>query len=268
MTATLPALDRKLTLPGGIEIPLIGFGTYQLVGSDARQAVGWALEAGYRHFDTAASYGNEADIGAALAEGPVPRGQLFLTTKLPPAGVGRELEALHQSLAALGTDYVDLWLIHHPQEDGAGLETWRRLIEVRDAGLARAIGVSNFSLERLDELARGSRVVPAVNQIRWNPFLFDRGVWKGHLARGIVLQGYTPFRRAYLDDPVLVEIAEGHGRSPAQVIVRWHLQHGVIVMPRSARRERIWANADVAGFELSGSEMGRLDARGGTYRGV
>jgi diketogulonate reductase-like aldo/keto reductase len=178
------------------------------------------------------------------------------------------LEILHQSLAALGTDYVDLWLIHHPPEDGAGLETWRRLIEVRDAGLARAIGVSNYSLEGLDELASGSGVVPAVNQIRWNPFLFDRGVWEGHLTRGVVLQGYTPFRRAHLDDPVLVEIAEGHGRSPAQVIVRWHVQHGVIVMPRSARRERILANADVAGFELSSSEMASLDARGGTYRGA
>jgi 2,5-diketo-D-gluconate reductase A len=248
-------------LSSGGSIPLVGFGTWQLSGTSARDSTAGALAAGYRHIDTATGYGNEAEVGAALLASGVPRGEVFITTKLPPDHGGRERRTLTESVSALGVDQVDLWLIHWPP-GGAGVDMWRELIRAQQDGLARAIGVSNYSLEQIDELTEATGVTPAVNQIKWGPFLHDAKTFTGHQERGVVLEGYSPFRSGSLTDPTLVAIAAAHGRTVPQVIVRWHLQHGIVVIPKSAHPERIVANADVSGFELTEAEMARIDALG------
>jgi 2,5-diketo-D-gluconate reductase A len=249
-------------LAGGGRIPLLGFGTWQIKGKTARQAVGWALEAGYRHLDTATVYGNEKEVGAGLADSGVARGDVFLTTKCPPGKAGHELDTLRTSLDLLGTDHVDLWLIHWPGGSGADLGIWRAFIEAREQGLARDIGVSNYQLDQVDELTRETGVTPAVNQVEWSPLLFDRAVLDGHRERGVVLEGYSALRGGTLDHPVITGVAERLGRTPAQVIVRWHLQHGIVVIPKSVHEERIRANAEVAGFTLTDQDMAALDALG------
>jgi len=247
-------------LPSGRGIPLLGFGTWQLTGEAATQAAGWALEAGYRHLDTATMYGNEREVGAALGDSGLARDDVFITTKLPPSRAGSPLETLRTSLELLGTSHVDLWLIHSPPSEGAGLELWAAFVQAREEGLATDIGVSNYSIGQIERLAEASGVTPAVNQIRWSPLLFDRGLLAGHRERGVVLEGYSALRGGTLDHPVIVSIAERAGRTTAQVIIRWHLQHGVVVIPKSSDRDRIRSNADVAGFELSGEDMAQLDA--------
>lgn len=265
MTAPQPHADvsrRTAPLPGGNDMPLLGFGTWQITGEVAGQAVGWALETGYRHLDTATMYGNEREVGAALGASGLARAEVFVTTKLPPNRAGTERETLEQSLRLLGTDYVDLWLVHWPPPRGAGVDLWSALIRARDEGLVRDVGVSNYSLAQIDELSAATGVTPAVNQIEWSPVLFDRAQLEGHRERGIVLEGYSALRGGTLEHPVIEEIAERLDRSPAQVIIRWHLQHGVVVIPKSRTRERIVANADVGGFELSPGDMSALDALG------
>ena len=248
-------------LPTGGRMPLLGFGTWQIKGHHAADAVGWALEAGYRHLDTATVYGNEKEVGAGLAASGVARDDVFVTTKCPPRNAGRELDTLRTSLDLLGTDQVDLWLIHWPGGDRADVAMWEAFGEAHEEGLARAIGVSNYSLEQLDELSRETGVTPAVNQIEWSPLLFDRAVLDGHRERGVVLEGYSALRGGTLHHPVITGIADRLSRTPAQVIIRWHLQHGVVVIPKSVQRERIRSNADVA-FELSDDDMAALDALG------
>jgi len=243
-------------------MPLRGFGTWQIKGRQATQATGWALEAGYRHLDTAAVYGNEAAVGAGLAASGVPRQDVFVTTKCPPSSAGKELATLEQSLELLGTDHVDLWLIHWTPRRGVGVDIWQAFIEARSAGLARAIGVSNYSLAEVDELTSATGVTPAVNQVEWSPLLFDRAQLDGHRERGIVLEGYSALRGGTLEHPVVNEIAGRLGRTPAQVIIRWHLQHGVVVIPKSVVHDRIFANADVDGFELTADQVAALDALG------
>lgn len=258
-----PAVPRlTVALPSGHEMPLLGFGTWQITGEGAEQTVGWALEAGYRHLDTATVYGNEREVGAALGASGLARADVFVTTKLPPNRAGTERKTLRQSLELLGTDYVDLWLIHWPPGAGAGVDLWKALTQARDEELAGDIGVSNYSLAQIDELSAATGVTPAVNQIEWSPLLFDQAVLDGHGKRGIVLEGYSALRGGTLEHPVIVEIAERLGRTPAQVIIRWHLQHGVVVIPKSRARERIASNADIDGFALSVADVGALDALG------
>jgi 2,5-diketo-D-gluconate reductase A len=184
-----------------------------------------------------------------------------VTTKCPPRNTGRELDTLRASLAALATDHLDLWLIHWPGGRGADVSMWRAFGEAQQQGLARDIGVSNYSLAQLDELTRETGVTPAVNQVEWSPLLFDRAVLDGHRERGIVLEGYSALRGGTLEHPVITGIADDLGRTPAQVIVRWHLQHGIVVIPKSTHEERIRSNAEVA-FELSAEQMAALDALG------
>jgi len=263
MTNNAPRLpDRTVTLSGGARIPLLGFGTWQIKGQDAVRATSAALAAGYRHLDTATVYGNEGEVGRALAESPVSRDDVFLTTKCPPNRAGRELETLRRSLELLQTDHVDLWLIHWPGEGAVNLDLWRAFVEAREAGLARDIGVSNFDPTLIDEVRSAVGVTPAVNQIEWSPLLYDADTVAAHRARDIVLEGYSALRGGTLEHPAVGAIAERTGRTPAQVIVRWHLQHGVVVIPKSVRPERIRSNADVAGFELTDQEMASLDRLG------
>jgi 2,5-diketo-D-gluconate reductase A len=190
----------------------------------------------------------------------VPRDDVFVTTKCPPSKAGHELETLRESLDLLGTDHVDLWLIHWPGGDGADVDLWRAFGEVREAGLARDIGVSNFDAVDIDELVSATGVAPAVNQVEWSPLLFDAGVLAAHRERDIVLEGYSALRGGTLEHPTITAIAERLGRTPAQVIVRWHLQHGVVVIPKSRNAERIRSNADVAGFELTADDLAALDS--------
>ncbi len=250
-------------LPGGGAMPLLGFGTWQITGAACTDAVRAALDAGYRHLDTATMYRNEAEVGRALAAAGVPREEVFVTTKLPPERAGAARATLDASLGALGVEQVDLWLVHW-STGGDDVALWREFVAAREAGRARDIGVSNFSLAQLDELTEATGVTPAVNQVRWAPALFDAAFLAGHRERGVVLEGYSPFRSTDLSDPVLAEVADAHGVTPAQVVLRWHLDHGVVVIPKSVTPERITTNADVLGFSLTTAERDRVDglARG------
>jgi diketogulonate reductase-like aldo/keto reductase len=251
-----------VTLTEGSAMPLLGFGTWQIKGEDAVRATSEALAAGYRHLDTALVYGNEAEVGRALAESGVPRDDVFVTTKCPPDRAGQGVATLRESLDRLGLDHVDLWLIHWPGDGGANTGLWGEFVEAQKAGLAREIGVSNFDAALLDEVTEATGVRPAVNQIEWSPLLYDAAVVDEHREREIVLEGYSALRGGTLTHPVIVDIADRLGRTPAQVIIRWHLQHGFVVIPKSVNADRIRSNADVAGFELSADDMSALDALG------
>ncbi len=261
--ATAPSPhDLHASLAGGGAIPLIGLGTWRLTGDAGRDAVGWALDAGYRHIDTATAYGNEPEVGRAIHSSGVARDDVFVTTKMPAESLGRERTTLQQSLSAMNLDHVDLWLVHWPPNGTAGVSAWREFVRAREDGLTRAIGVSNYSLEQIDELTEATGVTPEVNQVRWSPSLFDQATLDGHRARHVALEGYSPFRAGGLDHTVLLDIAEAHQATAAQVVIRWHLQHEVVVIPKSARRERIVDNVDVAGLVLTEAEMRAMDGLG------
>ncbi|MEU8114162.1 aldo/keto reductase [Micromonospora sp. NPDC053740] len=250
-------------LPGDVRMPLLGFGTWQATGQAGYDAVLAALDTGYRHLDTATVYGNEREVGRAVRESGLRREDLFITTKLPPDRVGRERATLEASLEALGVEYVDLWLIHWPPSSpGDSIPLWRELLAARDENLARAVGVSNYSTAEIDELIQSTEENPAVNQIRWSPSLYDRQRHTEHRDRGVVLEGYSPFKTSDLSDPVLTRIAGAHGVSPAQVVLRWHIDHEIVVIPKSVTPERITANFDVFHFSLTAEEMRDIDALG------
>jgi diketogulonate reductase-like aldo/keto reductase len=251
---------EAVTLAGGYALPLVGFGTWRLRGGGGYGAIRHALEVGYRHIDTATMYGNEAEVGRALRDSGVPREEVFLTTKLPPGSAGRERQTIAASLRSLGTDYVDLWLIHWPPDHQAGLASWREFLAVRDAGLVRSVGVSNYDLDQLDLLTGATGEAPAVNQVPWSPGRHDPGRLAEHRRRGVVLEGYSPLKGSRLRDPVLTGIARRHGVTAAQVVLRWHLEHRIPVIPKSETRERIAANADLFGFALDPDEVARIDA--------
>jgi 2,5-diketo-D-gluconate reductase A len=240
-------------------MPLLGFGTWQISNRDASQATAYALQAGYRHIDTATMYQNESGIGKALASVALPRESVFVTTKLPPAHAGRERRTLGESLAKLGLDYVDLWLVHWPPNGQAAPRVWQQFIRAQQEGLTKAIGVSNYSLRQIDELIQVTGVVPQVNQIRWGPSLYDPAMVSGLQQRGVVLEGYSPFKVSNLKDPTLVSIATRHDATAAQVIVAWHIAHGFVVIPKSVRRERIVANAAGVRIELTPEDVAMID---------
>lgn len=250
-----------VTIADRVAMPMVGLGTWRLSGEDGYEAVRTALELGYRHIDTATMYGNEAEIGRAVRASGIPRGELFITTKLAPGSAGRVRETIAASLRALGTDYVDLWLIHWPPSGAARPKTWQEFLAVRDDGLARAVGVSNYSIRQLDELI-GAGEAPAVNQIPWSPPRHDARLLAAHRDRGIAVEGYSPLRGTNLRNRALTAIATRHQATPAQVVLRWHLHHGITVIPKSANRERIAANLSVLDFALTGEEIARIDALG------
>jgi 2,5-diketo-D-gluconate reductase A len=247
---------KTVTLVGGVEMPLLGFGTWQITGRTGYEATLSALHTGYRHIDTATMYGNEAEVGRAVRDSGIPREEIFVTTKAPPDRQSRAQKTLDASLKALGMDYVDLWLIHWPPHGGAGPRMWQDLVEARNDGLARAVGVSNFSIAEIDELDEK----PAVNQIPWSPFDYDPVTVAESAERGVVLEGYSAFKRSNLRDPVLTEIATAHNVTAAQVVLRWHLEHEIVVIPKSKTPARIAANFDIFDFSLSPAEVARIDA--------
>jgi 2,5-diketo-D-gluconate reductase A len=248
------------TIAPGVDMPLVGLGTWQASGSEAYAACRRALEVGYRLIDTATMYGNEDAVGRAVRESGLPRDEIFVTTKLPSGNAGRERETIDASLAAMQLDYVDLWLIHWPPGGRASSEVWEQFVRVHADGLTRAIGVSNYSPAQIDEVTAATGVTPSVNQIPWSPALYDAALLAAHRERGVALEGYSPFKTVNLRAPALVGIAERHGVSTRQVVVRWHMEHGIIVIPKSSDPARIAANFDVFGFALDAGEVARIDA--------
>jgi methylglyoxal/glyoxal reductase len=255
-TATIP-------LRSGAVIPQVGLGVWQTpAGATARQAVLEALRVGYRHVDTARIYGNEADIGAGVRSSGVAREQLFVTTKLwnDDQGYDRALRAFDASLQRLGLDYVDLYLLHWPVA-GKRLDSWRALERLHEEKRARSIGVSNFLVPHLKELLGSAKQVPAVNQIELTPFLQRRDTTAFCRQHGIVVEAYSPLTHGRrLDHPVLVEIARRVGRTVAQVLLRWSVQHGNVVLPKSTKPSRIAENARIFDFALDERAMAELDA--------
>ena len=260
---TAPTSQEGVLLSEGVSIPLIGFGTWQLDGDDAYNGVRAALDIGYRHIDTATAYGNEDRVGAAVRDSGLGRQDVFITTKCPPGNAGREAQTLDASLSALSVDFIDLWLIHWPPHGEARPDMWKAFVGALEQGKTRAIGVSNYSIAQIDELVTATGRAPALNQIPWNPFVFNEREVSELRDRHVVLEGYSPLKRSDLGNPVLTEIAVAHGKTAAQVIIRWHVEHGFVVIPRSRRRERIEENFAVFDFELTTEELRRLDALGG-----
>jgi 2,5-diketo-D-gluconate reductase A len=260
---TAPQDVPAVTLPGGGRMPLVGFGTWKLRNDQASDGVRAALATGYRHLDTATMYANEAAVGAALAASEIDRADVFVTTKIRPSDAGRARAILTQSLRALGTDYLDLWLVHWPPSSrNDSRQLWAELLEIQADGLVRDVGVSNYSLPEIDELIRSSGQAPAVNQIDWGPALYDSRLLAGHAERGIAVEGYSTLKNTNLDDPVLAKIAAAHGVSAAQVVLRWQVQHGITAIPKSARPDRIAANLDLFGFSLTADELASIDGLG------
>ncbi|MDT7840524.1 aldo/keto reductase [Streptomyces justiciae] len=255
MSTTFPTV----TLNNGIEIPQLGFGVFQVPDPETAAAVTSALEAGYRSIDTAAIYGNEAGVGQALAASGIARDDLFVTTKLWNADQGYDatLKAFDASLAKLGLDFVDLYLIHWPTPArDLYRESWRAIEKLAREGRVRAAGVSNFQPAHLRRLLDDSSLVPAVNQIELHPGLQQRELRDLHTELGIATEAWSPLAQgAVLGEPVLTSIAERYGKSPAQVVLRWHLQLGNVVIPKSVTPARIRENADVFDFALTDEEM-------------
>jgi 2,5-diketo-D-gluconate reductase A len=258
---TSPVEVPAVPLPGGGRMPVVGFGTWRMRHDQAYQAVLTALQVGYRHIDTATMYANERDVGRAVKDSGLDRSEVFITTKIRPSDAAKARSVLRQSLDALDTDYVDLWLVHWPPSHrGGSRQLWNELIEIQADGHVTDIGVSNYTLPELDELIRSAEKVPAVNQIDWSPNRYDPAVLAGHAERSIVVEGYSGLKNTDLDDPVLAKIAAAHGVTTAQVVLRWHLEHDIIVIPKSARPERIVSNFDLFGFRLTTDEIATIDS--------
>ena len=257
-TFDIPAIE----LAGGVEIPQFGLGVFQVPPEDTFENVTTAIAAGYRHIDTAKAYGNEAEVGQAVRASGLPREAFFITTKLWNDDHGDAVGALKTSLGRLELDHVDLYLIHWPAPgQDRYVEAWQGLIEAQELGLVRAIGVSNFQPAHLRRIVDETRVTPAVNQVELHPLLTQPGLRREHADRGIVTEAWSPLAQgAALTEAAVTEIAEAHERTPGQVVLRWHVQLGNVVFPKSMTPERIEQNIDIWDFELSDDEMERIGA--------
>jgi 2,5-diketo-D-gluconate reductase A len=253
-----------VTLNDGNHIPAVGFGVFKIPPADTEQAVGTALRAGYRHIDTAAMYGNERETGRAAAESGVSRDELYLVTKLWNADQGYDstLVAFDASMKRLGIDYLDLYLVHWPMpQANKFVDTFKAFAHLRDQGRIRSIGVSNFEPEHLHMLIDATGIVPAVNQVELHPRLAQTELREVHARLGIATEAWSPLGRgALLTHPTITDVAEHLGRTPAQVVIRWHIQLGNIVIPKSVNPKRIASNFDVFDFELSSNEMASIAA--------
>lgn len=248
-----------------MRIPQVGFGTWQiLLNGKAKRAVLEAIETGYRLIDTAMVYGNEKGVGAAIKSSPVPRDEIFLTTKLWNFDQGYEktLQAFDTSLARLGLDYIDLYLIHWPQNSELTRESWRAMEELKGTGLVKHIGVSNFDVAQLQELLSYATHKPAVNQIEFHPFIYEEQepILAYCAEHNITVEAYSPLARGKaMDDPEIARIAADTGRTKGQVMLRWALQHSTVPLPKTSHKDRMEENLDIFDFELSPSQMKALD---------
>jgi 2,5-diketo-D-gluconate reductase A len=247
---------------------MLGLGVWQVENEqECVDAVRWALEAGYRHIDTAQAYGNEGSVGVGIRESGVPREEIFVTTKFFPRRRDPVVE-LEGSLGRLGLEFVDLYIVHWPA--GGPTWAWPGMERARELGYARSIGVSNFAVGEIDDLLQQAEQPPVVNQVLFNPFAYRKRLFEACAANDIVLEAYSPLGTGrHLDDPAVAQIADAHGRTPAQVLLRWGIQHGVPQIPKSTHQQRIVENAQVFDFELSEEDMqtlDELDQTGGTDR--
>ena len=254
-----------ITLNDNTTIPQFGVGVWQVAPAEAQQVVTDAIEVGYRHIDTAQMYQNEDGVGAAIAASGVARDELYVTTKLNNSLHEKSAAkaSLATSLEKLGLDRVDLFLIHWPLPtvgDGDFVSTWEALIELREEGLTTSIGVSNFQPAHLDTIVKATGVVPAVNQIEVHPYFTNQAARAATVRHGAHVEAWSPLGQGAFTDPVIKEIAERHGKSPAQVTLRWHLERGDIIFPKSVRRERLVENFDVFDFSLKADEIGAIAA--------
>jgi 2,5-diketo-D-gluconate reductase A len=256
----------SITLNNGVEIPQLGFGVFQIDRGDAVAAVRAALDAGYRHIDTAQMYGNEREVGQSIAESGIPRDEIFVTTKLNNDRHGHDdaIKALDESLDKLGSDHVDLYLIHWPRpRENRFVETWKAFEELQSDGRTRAIGVSNFQIPHLERLAAETATVPAVNQIELHPRFPQAELRAYHREHGIATEAWSPIGGQgsnLLSEPTLQSLAAKYGKTPAQIVLRWHIQLGNIVIPKSVTPSRIKENIDVFDFELEPGDMDAVDA--------
>ncbi len=262
MSASARVPDIRLS--GEVDIPQLGFGVFQVPPKDTAEVATRALLAGYRHIDTAAAYGNEAGVGQAVHAAGLDRGDVFITTKCfnDDQGYQQARRAFKASLQLLELDYLDMYLIHWPvPAHDRYVETWKTFIELQSEGLVRAIGVSNFQPAHLERLIAETGVTPAVNQVELHPHFQQAGLRREHADLGIVTEAWSPLAQGQvLDDPAIAEIAEAHSKTPGQVVIRWHLQLGNVVIPKSVTPERIEQNFDVFDFSLSAADMVAVEA--------
>ncbi|UOQ87266.1 aldo/keto reductase [Gracilibacillus salinarum] len=254
------SLQATTTLHNGVKMPWFGLGVFLVEeGEEVYQSVKWALEHGYKSIDTAAIYGNEEGVGKAIKDSGIPREELFITSKLwnGDQGYDETLQAFETTLNKLGLEYLDLYLIHWPVPDqNKYKETWKAMEKLYNDGKIRAIGVSNFKEHHLDDLIKDAEITPMVNQVEYHPHLQQRNLHDYCKEHNIQLEAWSPLKQGkVLDDPTLTDIAKRHGKSTAQVILRWDLQQGVVTIPKSVKQHRIHDNADVFDFELTDAEM-------------
>lgn len=256
------SLVPEIALKNGVRVPQLGFGVFQVPPEETQRVVEDALEAGYRHIDTAAAYRNEAGVGAAIASSGLPREELFVTTKLRNGEQGKALEAFHNSLRALGLDYVDLYLIHWPvPSQGLFVNAWQAMEKIYANSQARAIGISNFLSQHVDTLLAQAEVVPALNQIELHPTYQQRDLAGKCRSLGIAVEAYSPLGQgADLEAPVVEELAASHGAAPAQIILAWHLAQGTIVIPKSADSARMRENLGATSIQLTQAEIESIAA--------
>lgn len=256
------AIESTIRLRNGVEMPRLGLGTYRLgTAGNLRQVIDWALEIGYRHFDTAAAYGNEEEIGQAIASSGLAREKVFIVTKVAndSQGFAPAAAACEASLKRLGLEYIDLYLVHWPVRQLRG-ETWQALIRLYEQGKCRAIGVSNYTIRHLQELLPATAVLPAANQVEISPFWYRKALLEFCQDQEIPIIAYGPLARARkLEDPRLVAIAARYQKTAAQVAIRWSLQHGMAVIPKTSQLERLRENANVFDFEIQPADMACLD---------
>jgi diketogulonate reductase-like aldo/keto reductase len=262
-------INSRIKLNNGIEKPVFGLGTYNINGEKAvQEAVGSALQNGYRLIDTAQMYGNEKYVGKVIRESGIPREEIFVTTKLDndQHGFDKAKKSFNASLNRLDIGYIDLFLIHWPL-GGARIETWNALVEIYNQGAAKAIGVCNYTRRHLEEIFANSEIKPAVNQVEFNPFNFQEDLLSFCDGKGIRVEGYTPLSRAYkFKNKVVQEVSQRYSKTPAQVFLRWALQHNVIPIPKSSHKESIKENGAIFDFNIEYEDMKKLNSLNENYR--
>lgn len=262
-------INYKIKMNNGVEIPQFGLGVYLTKsGSECINAVTWALEAGYRHIDTARMYGNEKEVGGAVRKSGIKRDEIFITTKLwnDDHGYDSALKAFDKSLKTLNTDYIDLYLIHWPVP-GKRKDSWKALERIYESGRCRSIGVSNYMIKHLEELFLYANVIPVINQVEFSPYVYNKKLLDFCTKHNILLEAYSPLtRKEKLADPKLAVLAKKHSKTTAQILIRWAIEHDLVVIPKSVHKERIIENANVFDFELDNADMEILDNLDEDYR--